>query len=231
MYLLLPTQHHLIWWQQGYHFSGQWFSPATSLFRSLAGNCKGWKLSWHFRGKKEELTMQEVPLERLDEERSDSTTEGLKLFGAVWIYLHFRWHPLSIVSLVSSRWRRSVWDSCPFPGPSFQLKLQKLLEELFSPTGWTFHYTVAIMEFPNTWQSKEQFVLYFVHNFCLWSCLVGLHRPFDALLRTETHPAMSQSLCWVSVSPMLSPADWHLPAGMVKVQSQILTSPFTHPCL
>lgn len=155
----------------------------------------------------------------------------LKLFGSVWKYLHFRWHLLPIVSSVSSRWMRSVWDSCPFPRPFFQLKLQKLLKEVFATTGWPFHYTEGRMEFSNAWQSKEQFVLYLVHNFCLWSCLVGLHRPFDALLRTENHPAVSQSLCQVSVSPTLSPADWHLSAGIVKVQIQILTSPFTHPCL
>lgn len=70
VFLLLPTQHHLIWWQK-YHFSGHCFSPATSLFRSLAGDCKGWKLTWYCREKKGMLTMQEMPLERLDEERSD----------------------------------------------------------------------------------------------------------------------------------------------------------------
>lgn len=95
----------------------------------------------------------------------------------------------------------------------------------------TFYCTVGIMEFSNAWQSKEHFALYLVHHFCLWSCLVGLHSPFDALLMTENYPAMSQSLCWVSVTPMLSPADWNLPAVIVKVQSQIPTSPFTHPCL
>lgn len=134
-------------------------------------------------------------------------------FVSVWKYLHFRWHLLPIVSSVSSRWRRSVWDSCPFPGPSFQQKLQKLLEELFATTSWTFHYNVGIMEFSNMWQSKEQFVLYSVYNFCLWSCLVGLHRPFDALLRNENHAVISKSLCCVcqphAFPSWLAPPCWH----------------------
>lgn len=41
---------------------------------------------------------------------------------------------------------------------------------------------------------------------------MGLHSPFDALLRTEKSPPTSQPLRWMSTSPMLSPANWHLPA-------------------
>lgn len=41
---------------------------------------------------------------------------------------------------------------------------------------------------------------------------MGFHSPFHAFLGTENSPAIAQPRHWVSASPMLSPADWHLSA-------------------
>lgn len=131
-----------------------------------------------------------------------------------FVYL-FRWCLLLAVSTGSSRQGMAAWDLCLFPGPNSQQILCKSPEELFSTWKASCHRLKFLLHYRHNgmckcWRSKEPFVLYLDHHFFLWRCLMWLPGPFDALLRTENSPAMSQPLRQLPASPMLSPTDWHL---------------------
>ena len=94
--------------------------------------------------------------------------------------------------------------------------LQKisLVPERQVATGRSYYYTKGMMESANAWQSQEPFVIYLDHHFCLWSCLMEHHSPFDALLRTENScyiATLTSGVCQPRAFPCwLAPPCCHL---------------------